>query len=147
MLLLTWACATPAPVEPPTPDVRPTSAPAVPVSTSPTEQPRSGPRIGGEPILDRPVVLGGVSNEAVVAAVEAQSGRIAACRAGDAPKGKVLVKFTIGSSGLVTDAEIRSSSVRDAAIEACVLDVIRRLEAPKPPSGGHALVQYPLAFD
>ena len=146
MLLLAWACATPTPVEPPTPVTAPVE-PAVPVAVAPPEQPRTGPRIGGEPILDRPVVLGGVANEAVVAAVEAQSGRIAACRPGATPKGKILVKFTIGSSGLVTAAEIRSSSVRDAAIEGCVLDVFRQLDAPKPPGGGHALVQYPLSFD
>lgn len=142
-LLLAWACSTPTP---PPPKVRLVVPEEEPVAAPAPAQP-TGPRIGGEPILDRPVVLGGVPNEAVVAAVEARSDRIAACRPGAAPRGKLLVKFTIGSSGAVTDAEIRSTTLRDPAIEGCVLEVFRQLEAPKPSNGGHAIVQYPVSFD
>ena len=60
-------------------------------------------------------------------------------------RGKVVVQFTIGLSGTVTEAFVESSTLGNASAEDCILRRIRRWRFPRP-AGGSVLVAYPFVF-
>lgn len=60
--------------------------------------------------------------------------------------GKVEVEFTIGEDGRVSDAIVKSSTLKDKHVEDCILRKIRSLRFPKP-SGGKITVKYPFVFE
>ena len=60
-------------------------------------------------------------------------------------KGKIVVQFTIGPMGRVTNSKIGSSSMRNAAVGSCILGRIRSWRFPKP-EGGSVTVSYPFVF-
>lgn len=108
-------------------------------------------RIGGEPILETPVVLGGIDADTVAAALAGRSSQIVACwqveQAKDASlSGKVLVRFTIGKDGTVSGPRIQSTSLRNDAAESCIKDQIAQVRFPALQVGDKALVSYPFAF-
>lgn len=49
--------------------------------------------------------------------------------------GRVVVRFTIGETGMVTDSEVKSSTLGNAAVENCVVRAFLGWEFPKPPDG------------
>jgi TonB family protein len=59
--------------------------------------------------------------------------------------GKVVVKFTIGTSGKVTKASIASSSLGNKKVESCVVNIVKKMKFPKP-KGGKVVVSYPFIF-
>jgi hypothetical protein len=138
-LLTLFACGTADP--PPDPPVaEAATSPAPPVGA-----------IGGEPILPRPVVLGGISAEAVDAAIDTRRDAIEACfQEGLAENpglaGKVLVRFTIVRDGSVSKATIRSTSLRHAATEACLSAQVAEAQFPTLEVGEAAIVTYPFGF-
>ena len=99
--------------------------------------------IGGEPILERPVILGGIATEAVEAVVEARSEALQACRTAPGP-GKLLLQFRIDAGGEVVEADLRSTTLRHAETEACVLAEVRSLRFPALERGEVAVVTWPL---
>ncbi len=146
--ILVLACASAPPVAP-APAPAPSAAPAPAEGAAvPGDAPRGS--IGGEPILDRPVVLGGIATEAIEAGIASRRAAIDACYApapgSPAPAGKVLVKFTIGADGAVTEAHVRSTSLRHRPTEDCVVAELSKARFPALRSGAKALVQYPLDF-
>jgi TonB family protein len=60
--------------------------------------------------------------------------------------GKVVVKFTIGPTGAVTEASVGNSTLQDQKVEACILKAIRRWKFPSPKGGGIVDVSYPFVF-
>ena len=60
--------------------------------------------------------------------------------------GKVVVLFTIDTTGAVADANIAESSIDNANVEACVLSRVRRWKFPEPPGGGVISVTHPWFF-
>jgi hypothetical protein len=60
--------------------------------------------------------------------------------------GKIVVKFTIGSDGLVTSAAPRTSSLGNSAVEQCIAGRFLRMSFPAPMGGGMAIVSYPFLF-
>lgn len=60
-------------------------------------------------------------------------------------RGKISTNFIIGLRGSVTSARVKKTSMNNAAVERCVLGVIRRLPFPKP-GGGIVEVSYPFLF-
>ena len=134
LLLTLLACTSEAPAPEPAPE--------------PTK-PRG--RIGGEPILPDPVVVGAISAEDVDAGIDAQKGAIAACWTEHGAKqtglrGRVLYKFTIAKEGRVDKAVVKSSSLRHPETEACVTDVIAKATFTPLKTGKLAIVHYPFAF-
>ena len=108
-------------------------------------------RIGGQPILPKPVVIGGIDNADVEAGVMARKAQIAQCfesqRARNpALSGKVLIKFSIDASGKVSRSATRSTSLRNDMVENCVNAEVVKAEFPKLQSGRFAIVQYPFVF-
>lgn len=140
LLLAALACA---------PEPAPPVAPAAPPAPEPDAPPPG--RIGGKPILDRPVVLGGLAADDVEAGIAAQRGALDGCYAPaqaeqPAPKGKVLVRFTVARDGHVADARVQSSSLRHPQTEACLLEVVAGARFPALATGEIAVVSYPLSF-
>lgn len=60
--------------------------------------------------------------------------------------GKVVVKFTIGAAGAVTDAGIKSTEIPDERFQACVVETFRTFAFPAPEGGGIVIVSYPFVF-
>lgn len=136
-LLVALACA-----------AEPAPAPAGPPDPAAADAAPPPGRIGGDPILDWPVVLGALSTEAVQAALAGQQAAIDAClgAAGAADpglRGKVLVRFQVDARGRVGEARVRATSLRHAATEDCLLEVVRATPFPVLPAGQVALVDYP----
>ena len=50
-------------------------------------------------------------------------------------KGKVVVRFTIGTAGRVTGAKVASSSLSSSAVGSCVVSRIKGWRFPKPDGG------------
>lgn len=61
-------------------------------------------------------------------------------------KGRVVVSFVIQPSGNTTSVSIRTTSMKNAAVESCLLRQVKRMVFPKPAGGGIVRVNYPLVF-
>ena len=59
--------------------------------------------------------------------------------------GKVMVRFTIGTDGKVTESAIQETTLGNAAAEKCISDALLKWEFPKP-QGGKVVVSYPFMF-
>ena len=143
LLLALLACgdAPPAPV----PEQPPPEAPAEPEPEAPVG------RIGGEPILPKPTVLGGISSDDVNTAIAARMEDINRCYTAQREKnpelaGKVLVKFVISKNGIVRDATTKSTSLRDETTEKCVNEQVAMAKFPTLQKGDMAVVHYPFEF-
>ena len=144
VIALLAACSsapeTPAPEPAAVPAPAPVEAPAKPAGS-----------IGGEPILPKPVVVGGIDNHEVEEGIGKHMDAINACyqaARADSPKlrGKVLVKFTISKDGKVNGAETRSTSLRNEGAETCLNEAVAQATFPALESGKIAIVQYPFVF-
>ncbi|MFT3710509.1 MAG: AgmX/PglI C-terminal domain-containing protein [Archangium sp.] len=60
--------------------------------------------------------------------------------------GKVAVTFQIGPDGAVFSAEVSDDSVRDERLGACVVDVVKHWQFPRPEGGGNVKVTFPWIF-
>jgi TonB family protein len=60
-------------------------------------------------------------------------------------QGKVVVRFTIGPEGKITDFSIEESTMGSKEVEGCILSRMRRWEFPKPDQGP-VTVSYPFIF-
>ena len=148
------ACDEPTPSEPAA-DVTPAApaapaAPAGPAADGPPDTPPPG-RIQASPILERPVVVGGISEADVEAGIAAKQADIDRCYEGaradaPAPTGKVLVNFTITGSGAVGKVATRSSSLRHEATETCLNEQLAAARFPALERGDVAYVTYPFSF-
>lgn len=93
---------------------------------------------------------GTLSQEAIRSVVQANLKKIKFCynkELGKNPelKGKVEVEFIIGSDGKVKKYKISSSTMKNDAVESCILKKIRRFRFPKPEKGEVSVV-YPFVF-
>jgi hypothetical protein len=132
MWLLFLACSSPdpAPAEAPAP----VEEPAAPAGT-----------IDGEPILEQPVVIGGIANAAVSAVIEQGLDTLRACHSAPGA-GKLLLHFVIAQDGQVRSPTLRSTTLRHPATEACVLEAVAALRFPALTRGERAVVTWPLAL-
>jgi len=135
------------------PTAAPVPEPAADAATEGGSAPEGKPAgiIGGEPILPRPVVLGGISNDAVEAAIDTHHDTIAACYEDERARvpgmaGKVLIHFTILGDGRVAEVSTRSTSLRHEPTETCIEQVIAQITFPALASGHLAIVDYPFVF-
>jgi outer membrane biosynthesis protein TonB len=60
--------------------------------------------------------------------------------------GKVVLEWTIGLSGGVTAAKTKSSTLRNSAVEACILSSLKKWTFPAP-KGGLVIITYPFIFN
>ena len=59
--------------------------------------------------------------------------------------GKLTVDFTIERSGKTSEVRVGNSSIKDAAMRSCMVEVFERLRFPAP-KGGTVTVGYPIVF-
>lgn len=126
-------------------------AEAPPAEAPATEGARPAGTIGGAPILPDPVVVGALEASKVSAVIETHLAAIDACYTTEVAKhpelkGKVLVKFSIGTDGSVRHARTESTSLRHEPTEACLAEVVSKATFPAPESGKLAVVQFPFTF-
>ena len=57
-------------------------------------------------------------------------------------EGRVMIGFTIGTTGQVVSSVVQSSSMHNGQVEQCIADAVRRWQFPRPP-GGIVIVSYP----
>jgi hypothetical protein len=62
------------------------------------------------------------------------------------PEGRVIVQFTIANDGTVVAAVVESSTVDDAAMTKCIVQLPRTWRYPRPCGGGIVIVSYPFVF-
>lgn len=60
--------------------------------------------------------------------------------------GRVVIRFTIASTGAVISAVVGESSMNNANVERCMTERIRRWAFPEPRGGGVVIVTYPFNF-
>lgn len=61
-------------------------------------------------------------------------------------RGRIVVRFVIARDGSVSSADDAGSTLPDANVIACVLDVFRALTFPKP-TGQPVMIVYPMQFE
>lgn len=106
-------------------------------------------RTGGE---GETVVMGAIDKAAIAAAIEAHRDEFRLCYEreinAENPNigGTIKTSFVIGSSGRATQAGVESSTIKNTNVERCVVNVLKRIEFPKPVGGGVVQVGYPFKF-
>jgi TonB family protein len=60
--------------------------------------------------------------------------------------GKVVLEWTISTSGRVVAAKTKSSTLRNSAVEACILNALKTWTFP-PATGGQVIITYPFLFN
>lgn len=112
-------------------------------------------QVGGVPISvpKRPTrVQGQIDRDAVAAVINEHVGEMRGCyerallRDPNVGGGKVSLEWTIAADGSVAEVRTKSSTLRNAAVVSCLLDLVRGLRFPKP-QGGVVIVGYPILFD
>jgi TonB family protein len=61
--------------------------------------------------------------------------------------GRVVVRFTVASTGWVTDSKIVSSTIGSPDVDGCIAIAVRRWEFPGPEGGGEVTVTYPFVLE
>jgi TonB family protein len=61
--------------------------------------------------------------------------------------GRVTTRFVISPTGSVQSAMVASSSLRNEAVESCIVRAVRRWTFPAPDGGGVVVVNYPFLLD
>ena len=61
--------------------------------------------------------------------------------------GRVALQFTIGPTGSVTTAVVKSSTLSDAAVGECIARAMMRWTFPAPEGGGNVVVTYPFVLE
>lgn len=140
LLALLVACSTSTP--PPEPPAAPGPEPAAPAPAAPAGI------IGGAPILEQPVVIGGISKEQADGTIDAARDRIQACwkEHGGGRMGKLLVKLSVAADGSTQRVVLRSTTLRQPETEMCVIAILTGLQFPALSTGDVAILTYPFTF-
>jgi len=106
-------------------------------------------RTGGP---EETVVMGAIDASAIEAAILRHRDEFRLCyereinAANPSLSGRVSTSFVIGATGRVSKAGINNSSLKNRNAEVCIVNVIRRIQFPKPAGGGIVQVRYPFKF-
>jgi hypothetical protein len=94
--------------------------------------------------------LGGLTAEEINKVVRARKNAIRACYERELQRmpnldGKIVFLWKIGSAGAVTSAKVKQSTMKNGAVEDCIVRQIQGMKFPAP-RGGLATVTYPFIF-
>lgn len=94
---------------------------------------------------------GSIDREAVAKVINSHLQEVYACYERALLKdtglaGKVVLEWTIGGSGSVVAAKTKSSTLRNGAVEACILSSLKKWQFPAP-KGGVVIISYPFIFN
>lgn len=99
-----------------------------------------------------PIVLGAIDTDAIAREIAKHRDEIKYCYEKEINaenpdlQGRVSIHWVIGASGDVSSAGVASTTLRNAAVEGCVVAVIKRIAFPPVKGGGIAEVTYPFLF-
>lgn len=96
-------------------------------------------------------VSGGLDRDIIAEVIKSELGQIRYCyerQLSGNPDlyGKVMIRFTIGSEGLVVEQKIGQTTLKSADVEGCILRRVARWKFPTPKGGTNVLVTYPFLF-
>ncbi|MDY7226538.1 AgmX/PglI C-terminal domain-containing protein [Hyalangium rubrum] len=94
---------------------------------------------------------GSIDREAVAKVINSHLQEVHACYERGLLKdpglaGKVVLEWTIGAGGRVAAAKTKSSTLRNASVEACILSSLKGWAFPTP-KGGVVIISYPFIFN
>jgi outer membrane biosynthesis protein TonB len=94
---------------------------------------------------------GSIDREAVAKVINSHLQEVHACYERALLKdpglaGKVVLEWTIGGGGRVTAAKTKSSTLRNSAVESCILSNLKTWTFPAP-KGGVVIITYPFLFN
>lgn len=96
-------------------------------------------------------VSGTIDKEAVAKVINSHLSEISACyerallkEAGLA--GKIVLEWNISTAGIVTTAKTKSSTMKSAAVEGCILNALKTWKFP-PAKGAGVVISYPFMFN
>jgi Ca-activated chloride channel homolog len=98
-----------------------------------------------------PIILGSIDKSVIDRVIKKNLNQVRYCYEKELKThadiaGKLVVKFTIGAEGDVSEAVVKSSTLGSPAVSACVLGRFLRMQFPAPAGGGIVVVSYPLVF-
>ncbi|MCB0366184.1 MAG: AgmX/PglI C-terminal domain-containing protein [Bdellovibrionaceae bacterium] len=99
--------------------------------------------LGTEAIID-----GGLDRDAVARVMEANKGQVLFCyeqglQSDPGLNGRIALRFSIGSDGLVSQAAVASSTLNSKIVESCVLQRLKTWQFPIPKGGMEVKISYP----
>jgi len=97
------------------------------------------------------VIEGGLDRDAISDVIRRNLGQIRYCyerQLSSNPElyGKVLMKFTIGANGEVTEPHVDNSTLKSAMVEGCIARRMASWKFPEPKGGTQVRVSYPFLF-
>jgi TonB family protein len=97
------------------------------------------------------VIEGGLDRDAIAEVIRRNLGQIRYCyerqlSANPDLYGKVLVRFTIGADGSITENKIDNSTLKSDMVEGCIVRRMASWAFPKPRGGTQVKVTYPFMF-
>jgi hypothetical protein len=95
--------------------------------------------------------LGDLTAKQINKVVMARKNAIRACYARQLQRnpqlaGKIIIRWEIDSAGLVEQAKVKSTTMRNGSVEDCIVRQIQNLKLPRPRVGKRAVVNYPFVF-
>lgn len=104
-----------------------------------------------EPVQEEALIEGGLSKDQIAAVINRHIGEVIYCyekglQVQPGLSGRVGVKFVINGSGIVSLANLGSTSLNNAQVEGCILNRLRGWKFPKPSGGVNVKVSYPFAL-
>jgi len=94
---------------------------------------------------------GSLTNEQIQATVNENAKAFDACYTLGADgsgklEGTVTVALTVGPLGVVNEARVKKSTLKNPKVDACVCDAFKTLKFPRPAGGGTVMLTYPMTF-
>ena len=94
---------------------------------------------------------GNIDREAVAKTINAHLQEVRGCYERALLKdpglaGKVVLEWTIGTTGSVVAAKTKSSTLKNAGVEGCILSALKTWQFPQP-RGGVVIISYPFLFN
>lgn len=102
-------------------------------------------------IDEETIVDGGLDRDVIAEVIKRNIGQVRYCyerQLSSNPDlyGKIVVRFTIGAAGDVSEPRIDSSTLKSAMVEGCVLRRLASWKFPQPKGGTQVRVSYPFLF-
>jgi len=103
-------------------------------------------RVGGDPII-----LGSLDRALIDEVIKRNMNQIRYCYQRELTKnpslaGKIVIKFTIAKDGSVSAASTKTTTMKNSAVESCIVGRFMRMQFPQPKGGGIVIVSYPFIF-
>ena len=100
---------------------------------------------------DETVIEGGLDRDVIAEVIRRNLGQIRYCyerQLSSNPDlyGKILVKFTIGAGGEVSEQRVDNSTLKSAMVEGCIMRRMAAWKFPEPKGGTQVKVSYPFLF-